>query len=152
VLISPATGFYLSQMNPTHTYVLFNVNYNMVPHLRLWLSNFLVPSGFPNENLYATVISPIIIVIIINGSTVLVTTLAASHRRFRNQIETLGRLLCTSHQPVAKASTYTGQHKINIYISSGIRTHDPTNQVAKTYALDRAATGIVISSITQCNK
>jgi hypothetical protein len=51
----------------------------------------------------------------------------------------------TSDQPVAKASSYTGQHnteaETNIHASSGIRTHDPSNQAAKTYALDRAATG-----------
>jgi hypothetical protein len=35
--------------------------------------------------------------------------------------------------------TYT---KTNIYSYSGIRTHDPSNQAAKTYASDRAATGI----------
>jgi hypothetical protein len=31
--------------------------------------------------------------------------------------------------------------KTNIHASSGIRTHDPSNQAAKTYALDRTATG-----------
>jgi hypothetical protein len=49
----------------------------------------------------------------------------------------------TSDQPVAEASTYTGQHNIetqetNIYAPSGIRTHDLRNQAA----LDRAATEI----------
>jgi hypothetical protein len=29
----------------------------------------------------------------------------------------------------------------NIYASSGIRTHDPSNQAAKTYSLHRAANG-----------
>jgi hypothetical protein len=48
--------------------------------------------------------------IIIIGSTVLLRTLAASHRRFRNLIKTQVGLLWTSDQPVAKASTYTGQH------------------------------------------
>jgi hypothetical protein len=46
-------------------------------------------------------------------------------------------LLWTSDQPVAKASTYTGQHNIytktNIHASSGIRTRDPSNQAAKIY-------------------
>jgi hypothetical protein len=51
-----------------------------------------------------------------------------------------------SHQPVAKAFAYTGQHntetqKTNIHTPGGIRTHDPSNQAAKTYALVRAATG-----------
>jgi hypothetical protein len=37
----------------------------------------------------------------------------------------------------------TTQHRntrTNTHASSGIRTHDPSNQAAKTYALDRAAT------------
>jgi hypothetical protein len=41
--------------------------------------------------------------------------------------------LWTSDQPVAEASTYTGQHKIqetNIHAPSGIRTRDPSNQGA----------------------
>jgi hypothetical protein len=58
-------------------------------------------------------------------------------------------LIWTSDQPVAKASIYTGQHntethkymKKNIHSSSGIRTHDLSNEVAKTYALFRAVTG-----------
>jgi hypothetical protein len=29
----------------------------------------------------------------------------------------------------------------NLHASSGIRTHNPNNQAAKTYALDRAVTG-----------
>jgi hypothetical protein len=44
-------------------------------------------------------------------------------------------LLWTSDQPVAKASTYTGQHnreteETNIHTLSGIRTRDPSNQAA----------------------
>jgi hypothetical protein len=44
-------------------------------------------------------------------------------------------LLWTSDQPVAEASTYTGQHNIytqetNIYAPCGIRTRDPSNQAA----------------------
>jgi hypothetical protein len=36
----------------------------------------------------------------------------------------------------------TTQHRnTNIHVSRGIRNHDPKNQVAKTYALDRAVTG-----------
>jgi hypothetical protein len=38
----------------------------------------------------------------------------------------------------------TTQHrntKTNIHVPSGIRTHDPSNQAANTYPLDRAATG-----------
>jgi hypothetical protein len=44
-------------------------------------------------------------------------------------------LLWTSDQPVAEASTYTGQHNIetqetNIRALSGIRARDPSNQAA----------------------
>jgi hypothetical protein len=44
-------------------------------------------------------------------------------------------LLWTSDQPVAEASTYTGQHDIetqetNIRALRGIRTRDPSNQAA----------------------
>jgi hypothetical protein len=43
-------------------------------------------------------------------------------------------LLWTSDQPIAKASTYTGQHnrntKTNIHALSGIRTHNPSNKAA----------------------
>jgi nucleosome binding factor SPN SPT16 subunit len=50
-------------------------------------------------------------------------------------------LLWTSDQPDAKASTYTEQHntKMNILAPIGIRAHDPCNEQAKTYALDRAS-------------
>jgi 1,2-phenylacetyl-CoA epoxidase PaaB subunit len=69
-------------------------------------------------------------------------------------------LLWTSDQPIAKGSTYTGQHntetytrrntKTNIHTSSEIRTHDPSNQTAKTYALDHAATGTGHHAIYHC--
>jgi hypothetical protein len=57
-------------------------------------------------------------------------------------------LLWTSDQSVTEVSTYTGQHNIqtqekNIDAPSRIGTRDPSNQAAKTYALDLAATGIV---------
>jgi hypothetical protein len=48
-----------------------------------------------------------------------------------------------SDQLIANASTYVGHHytKINIYASNGIRAQDPSNQAAKIYTLDSAATG-----------
>jgi hypothetical protein len=33
------------------------------------------------------------------------------------------------------------------HASSGIRTHNPSNQTDKTYALDRAATGTISETI-----
>jgi hypothetical protein len=60
-----------------------------------------------------------------------------NHSGFLDHIQlthTVG-LLWTSDQPVAEASTYTGQHNIetqerNIHSLSGIRTRDPRNQAA----------------------
>jgi hypothetical protein len=62
------------------------------------------------SGLYIRLNKSIIIIIIISGSTVLVRTFAASHWRFRNLLKHTVGLLWTSDQPVAKASTYTGQH------------------------------------------
>jgi hypothetical protein len=81
----------------------------------------------------------------ISGSTILVRTLATSHQRFRNLFRHLVGLLWTSDRPVAKASTYTGQHTTqkdeDTHALSGIRTHDLSVQAIKAYASDRAATG-----------
>jgi hypothetical protein len=60
-------------------------------------------------------------------------------------------LLWTSDQPVAETSTFTGQHNVwtqqtNIHAPSGIRT--PATKLPQTYTLDRAATGIGISTFT----
>jgi hypothetical protein len=59
--------------------------------------------------------------------------------------------LWTSDHPFEKTSTYIGQHnketKKNIHDFSGIRTHDPNNQVAKTYALDRRPPGPALKAI-----
>jgi hypothetical protein len=91
------------------------------------------------------VLYEIIIIIIISGPTVIERTLAASHTRgFLILLRHAVGLPWTSNQLVAKASTYTAQHRsteTNIHASSGIRTRDPSNQAAKTYALDREATG-----------
>jgi hypothetical protein len=86
-----------------------------------------------------------IITIIKSGSAVLVRTLAVSHRRFRNLYRRLVGLRWTGDQPVAETSACTGQHNTeiqrNIHAPNGIQTRNPSNQAAKTYALDRAATG-----------
>jgi hypothetical protein len=63
-------------------------------------------------------------------------------------------LLWTSDQPVAEASTYTGQHNIytqetNIHATSGIRIRDPSNEATANLRLrprghwDRLFTGWV---------
>jgi hypothetical protein len=117
-------------------------------NLRITLANrskFFFYACFPEfctSNLpWYVIFIIIIVIIIISGSAVLVRTLAALHRRFRNLRHTVG-LLWTIDQPIAKASTGTGQHrntKTNIHASSGFRTHDPGDQAAKP--LDRAVTG-----------
>jgi hypothetical protein len=56
------------------------------------------------------VVVVVIIIIIISGSTVLVRTLANSHRRLRILLRHLVGLLWTNDQHVAKAFTYTGKH------------------------------------------
>jgi hypothetical protein len=56
---------------------------------------------------------------------------------FRHITGLLGRI-----RPAAKACNYTGQQRktaTNIHALSGIRTHDPSIQAAKTHALDRVA-------------
>jgi hypothetical protein len=55
-------------------------------------------------------------------------------------------LLWTSDQPVAEASTYTGQHKRQTSMPrAGLEPATPATKRPQTYALDRAATGISIS-------
>jgi hypothetical protein len=66
--------------------------------------------------------------------------------RFRNPIETRGRTPLEEWSARRKClylhrTTEHRNTKTNIHASIGIRTHDPSNQAAKTYALDHAATG-----------
>jgi hypothetical protein len=81
------------------------------------------------------------IIIIFSGSTVLVRTLASSHRSF---VILLG-LLWTSDQPVAKAPTYIGQSNTETQKQTSMPRagFEPTTLVTKlkTYDLDRAANG-----------
>jgi hypothetical protein len=52
-------------------------------------------------------------------------------------------LLWTSDQPVAEASTYTGQHSRQTSMSSAeLKPATPVTKRPQTYASDRAATGI----------
>jgi hypothetical protein len=52
-------------------------------------------------------------------------------------------------RPLLTQDNTTQKHKDNINASKGIRTHDPSNQAAMTYAVDRAATGIGYGGIYQ---
>jgi hypothetical protein len=92
--------------------------------------------------------------------TVLVRTLAASHWRFRN-LKTHGRTpldqwWARSRRLYLHSTTQHRNTKTNIHASSGIRTHDPSNQEAKTYVSDRAAAGtgwnwiISLNNLTYC--
>jgi hypothetical protein len=58
-------------------------------------------------------------------------------------------LLCTNYQPSKGFYLHsTTQHRsTNINTLSGFRTHDPSNQAAKTNALHRAATGTVVDML-----
>jgi hypothetical protein len=92
----------------------------------------------------------VFIIIIIRSSSscfsVLIRTFAASHRRFRNLIKTHGRTPLNEWSAGRKGLYLhtTTQHRntrTNIHTSIGIRTHNPSNQAASTYALHCAATG-----------
>jgi hypothetical protein len=66
-------------------------------------------------------------------------------RRFRNLITTHDRTPLNEWSARRKGLYLrrTTQHRntrTNIHASSGIRTHNPSNQAAKNYALERAAT------------
>jgi hypothetical protein len=84
------------------------------------------------------------------GSTVLETTIGRlTHDNFLNLIRHSVGLLRTSVEPVAKDSTYPGQHNTEIqgqiFILNEIRTNDLRVQAIKTYSSDRAATGTFTS-------
>jgi hypothetical protein len=71
-------------------------------------------------------------------------TLAASHRRFlelfRHMVGLRGRVISPSQGLYLHRTTQHRKKRTNIHALSGIRTHDPSNQPAKTHASDRTAT------------
>jgi hypothetical protein len=76
------------------------------------------------------------------GSTVLLDPGRLTYRRFlelfRRMVGLLGRVISPSQGLYSHRTT---QHrKTNIHALSGIQTHDPSNQPAKTHASDRTAT------------
>jgi hypothetical protein len=80
----------------------------------------------------------ITIIIIISVSTVLLRILVASHRKFRNLIKTLGKTplnewLARRKGLYLRKTTLHRNTKTNIYASSGILTHDPSNQRGRSY-------------------
>jgi hypothetical protein len=78
------------------------------------------------------------------GSTVLSDPDRLTYSRFlelfRHMVGLLGRVISPSQGLYLHWTTQHKQTRTNIYALSGIRTHDPSNQPAKTHASDRTAT------------
>jgi hypothetical protein len=58
---------------------------------------------------------------------------------FRHMVGLLGRVISPSHGLYLHRTTQHRKTRTNIHAKSGIRTHDPSNQLAKTHASDRTA-------------
>jgi hypothetical protein len=72
-------------------------------------------------------------------------TLAASHiggflNCFRHMVGLLGRVISLSQGLYLHRTIKHRKTRTNIHALSGTRTHDPSNQLAKTHASDRTAT------------
>jgi hypothetical protein len=59
---------------------------------------------------------------------------------FKHMVGLLGRVISPSQGLYLHRTTQHRKTRINIHALSGIRTHDPSNQPAKTHASDRKAT------------
>jgi hypothetical protein len=59
---------------------------------------------------------------------------------FRHMVGLLGRVISQSQGLYLHRTTQHRKTRTNIHAWSGIRTHDPSNQPAKTHASDRTAT------------
>jgi hypothetical protein len=59
---------------------------------------------------------------------------------FRHMVGLLGRVISPSQDLYLHRTTQHRKTRTNIHAFSGIRTHDPSNQPAKTHASDRTAT------------
>jgi hypothetical protein len=71
--------------------------------------------------------------------------LAASHigrflELFRHMVGLLGRVMSPSQGLHLHRTTQHRKTRTNIHALRGIRTHEPSNQLAKTHASDRTAT------------
>jgi hypothetical protein len=73
---------------------------------------------------------------------------------FRHTVGLLGRVISPSQGLYLHRTTEHRKTRTNIHALSGIRTHDPSNQPAKTHASDRTATvtGMVINRPNQLEK
>jgi predicted component of type VI protein secretion system len=67
---------------------------------------------------------------------------------FRHMVGLLGRVISPSRGLYLHRTTQHTKTRTNIHALSGIRTHDPSNQPAKTHASDRTAT--VTGRLTLC--
>jgi hypothetical protein len=59
---------------------------------------------------------------------------------FRHMVGLLGRVISPSQGLYLHRTTHQGKTMTNIHALSEIRTHDPSNQPAKTHALNLTAT------------
>jgi hypothetical protein len=59
---------------------------------------------------------------------------------FRHMVGLLGRVVSPSQGLYLHRTTQHRKTRTNIHALSGIQTHDPSNQPAKTHASDRTAT------------
>jgi hypothetical protein len=59
---------------------------------------------------------------------------------FRHMVGLLGRVISSSQGLYLHRTTQRRNRRTNTHALSGIRTHDPSNQPAKTHASDRTAT------------
>jgi hypothetical protein len=57
------------------------------------------------------------------------------------QQDSPGRVISPPQRPLHTQDNTTQKHKDKHPFLKGIRTHDPSNQAAKTYAMHHAATG-----------
>jgi hypothetical protein len=84
------------------------------------------------------------------GSTVLLDPGRLTYSRFlelfRHMVGLLGRVISPSQGLYLHSTTQHKKTRTNIHALSGIRTHDPSNQSAKTHASDRTATVTGIGS------
>jgi hypothetical protein len=78
------------------------------------------------------------------GSTVLLDPGRFKYRSFlelfKHMVGLLGRVISPSQGLYLRRTTQHRKTRTNIHALSGIRTHDPSTQPAKTHASDRTAT------------
>jgi hypothetical protein len=68
---------------------------------------------------------------------------------FRHMVWLLGRVISPSQGLYLHRTTQHRKTRTDIHALSRIRTHDPSNQLAKTHASDRTAT---VTGVTDCSK